>query len=110
MAIKYRGFFKVPRHSRFEYKPVFYDKRKEELEEKINAYKEQKELIKDGEYKPNFKGKFPNSFEKNIKKQTKASNVRLFGIIIFLIILTYIVLQKIDLISYMFDVLLSGKK
>jgi len=110
MAIRFRGFFKVPQHDRFEYKPVFFDKRKEELQEKINTYKENKELIDKGDYKPNFKGKFSSSFEKSRKKQNKSSNIRLLGIIIFLGVITYIILQKLDLVSYMFDVLLSGKK
>ena len=110
MAIRYRGFFKVQQHDRFEYKPVFYDKRKEELQEKINSYKEKKQLIEKGDYKPNFKGKFSSSFEKSARKQNKESNIRLIGIIIFLSIMAYIVIQKLDLLTYMFDVLLSGKK
>lgn len=42
MALRLPRFIKLPEHSRFEYKPVYYDKRKEELEEKVNKYKEKK--------------------------------------------------------------------
>lgn len=110
MAVRLRGFFKVPQHDRFEYKPVFYNKRKEELQEKINIYKEKKELTRTGDYKPDFKGKFSNSFEKTRKKQNKYANLRLLGIIVFLGIITYIILQKLELVSYMFEILLSGGK
>jgi hypothetical protein len=110
MAGRLRGFFKIPQHDRFEYKPVFYNKRKEELREKINTYKEKKKLVDNGDYKPNFKGKFSNSFEKTRKKQNKTANIRLIGIIIFLGIITYIILQKLELLSYMFEILLSGGK
>ncbi len=110
MAVRLRGFFKVPQHDRFEYKPVFYDKRKEKLQEKIKAYKETKELTKNEDYKPNFKGKFSSSFEKTRKKQNKTANLRLLIIIVFLGIITYIILQKLELVSYMFEILLSGSK
>lgn len=111
MALRLPRFIKLPEHNRFEYRPVYYDKRKEELEEKINKYKEKKELIENGNYKPEFKGKFTSSITRGeTKKQKKTANIRLLGIIIFVGGLAYIIIQKADLINYMFDVLLSGKK
>ncbi len=111
MALRLPRFIRLPEHSRFEYRPVYYDKRKEELEEKVNKYKEKKELIKKGDYKPEFKGKFESSYNRGeTKKQKKAANVRLFGIIVFVGAIAYYIIQKADLINYMFDVLLSGKK
>lgn len=36
------GFFYVPKHRTFNYKPVFYDERKEELQERIKAAEQAK--------------------------------------------------------------------
>lgn len=111
MALRLPRFIKLPQHTRFEYKPLYYDKRKEDLENKVKKYKEKKVLLEKGEYTPEIKGKFSGSFNKGIsKKQKKDANIRLLVIIAFLAIIAYFVIQKADIINYMFDVLLSGKK
>ncbi len=109
MALKIPQFSKLPKHNRFNYSPLYYDKRKEELENKIKTAKQQKELQEKGEYKPEIKGKFVRKFDRGvIKKHNKSANVRLAIIIGFLGVILYFVFQKLDLISYMFDVLMSG--
>jgi len=107
--MKLPKFIKLPEYNRFNYKPVYYDERKEALEQKIKEYKNQKDAAEKGEYKPDFKGKFKSSYRKDItKKQKKAANLRLFVLIIFFGAIAYLILQKADVISYMFNVLFSG--
>lgn len=109
MALRLPQFIKLPEHTRFEYRPLYYDKRKEDLEEKVNKFKKQKELLEKGDYKPEIKGKFSRSFNRGAtKKQKKAANIRLAIIIIFTAIIAYIIIQKADIINEMFDVLMSG--
>ncbi len=109
MALRLPRFIKLPEHSRFEYRPLYYNKRKEDLEKKVNKFKEQKELLEKEEYKPEIKGKFVSSFNRGeTKKQKKAANLRLTIIIIFTAIIAYIIIQKADIINKMFDILMSG--
>ncbi|MCF6366354.1 MAG: hypothetical protein L3J35_09140 [Bacteroidales bacterium] len=109
MALRLPKFIKLPNHSRFEYKPLYYDKRKEELEKKVNKYKEQKELLQKGEYKPEIKGKFNRSYNHgDTKKQKKAANIRLAIIVFFTAAIVYIILQKAEILNKMLNVLISG--
>ena len=109
MALRLPQFIKLPDHTRFEYRPLYYDKRKEDLDEKVNKFKKQKELLEKGNYKPEIKGKFVSSFNRGAtKKQKKAANIRLTIIIVFTAAIAYFVIQKADLINKMFDILMSG--
>ncbi len=107
--MKLPRFINLPEYNKFEYKPVYYDKRKEALEQKIKKYKDQKEAVEKGDYKPEFKGKFKSSYRRDItKKQKKAANIRFLILLIFFGTVTYIILQKTEIISYMFNILFSG--
>jgi len=108
MALRLPKFIKLPEHNRFEYRPLYYDKRKEELEKKVKKYKLQKERQEKQEYKPEIKGKFNRSYNRtNLKKQKKAANIRLAIIVIFTTAIVYIILEKADIINKMFNVLIS---
>lgn len=108
--MKLPRFIKIPQYSRFEYKPLYYDERKERLEAKIKEYQKEKEP-KEGEkrdFKPDFKGNFTNKFSRDITaRQKKAANLRVTIVVIFLVVITYLILDKADVLSYMFEVLLS---
>jgi|GEM_PF-147760 hypothetical protein len=108
MALKLPHFIKIPEHNRFDYKPIYYDKRKEELETKINRFKEIKELSDKHEFKPEIKGKFRTHTKLITKKQKQAANLRLAVIIIFTAIIMYLIIQKADIINKMLNVLISG--
>lgn len=43
---------------RFDHIPIYYDKEKEEFEERVNKIKEKMERNEKGEYLPSFKGQF----------------------------------------------------
>ncbi len=103
-----RQIIRLPKYKKYEYKPLYYDKRKEALDDKIQTYKNRKEAIERGDYKPDFKGKFRSNYSKEItKKQKKAANIRFFLLIIFFSVLAYIIIQQSDILSKMFDVFLS---
>ncbi len=103
-----RQIIKLPKYKKFSYKPVYYDKRKEALEEKIKKAKSKKEAIEQGIYKPDFKGKFRSNYSRDItKKQKKAANIRFFLLIIFFSALAYIIIQKSDVLNKMFEVFIS---
>jgi len=80
-----RGF-KLPSHRQFDYQPVFYDERKEKLENKIKRNKEIQEEVDSKDYQPNVKGRIKEYYSKSPRrKQVKASNIRL---VIFIIALS----------------------
>ncbi len=106
--MKIRQLIKLPEYKKYSYKPLYYDKRKEALNEKINRAKNKKEAIEKGEYKPDFKGKFRSNYRREItRKQKKAATIRFFLLIIFFSVLAYIIIQKSDVLGRMFDVLFS---
>ena len=71
------SFFKTPKSKTFDYKPMYYDKRKEELERLKKEGKKQKGLF----------------FSKNIKQNTKGKRTKnLLFIIIGLFLLAYLLL------------------
>ena len=105
--MKLPRFIKIPQYNRFDYKPLYYDERKERLEAKIKEAQNQKEGKK-GDFKPDFKSKFESRFSRDITaKQKKAASIRLAVIIFFLAVITYIILDRAEILSYMFEVLLS---
>lgn len=107
--MKLPRFIRLPEYNRFEYKPIYFDERKQNLENKVKKFKEQKDAEEKGTYKPEIKGKFKSNYSRNItKKQKKAANLRLTVIIAFFGIIAYIILQRAEVLSYMFDVLFSG--
>ncbi len=106
--MRIRQLIRLPQYKKFTYKPLYYDKRKEALEEKIKNYKDKKEAIEKGEYKPDFKGKFRSNYTRGItQKQKKAANMRFILLIVFFSALAYIIIQKSDILGEMFNVLLS---
>ena len=104
--MKIRQLIKLPSYKKYNYKPRYYDKRQEALDEKIQRAKNKKQAIENGEYKPDFKGKFKNNYAGEItKKQKKAANIRFLLLIIFFSTLAYVIIQKSDVLGKMFDVL-----
>ncbi len=106
--MKLRPLIKLPEYKKFTYKPVYYDKRKEALDEKIKKAKEKKEALEKGEYKPDFKGKFRSKYSREItKKQKKAANIRFLLIVVFFLTLTYIIIKKSDVLYKIYNVFFS---
>ena len=82
-------FFKVPQHKQFHYEPIYYDERKERLEERIKDI-EKEYGIKNGEQhvRSLHKGSFSHNYGRR-KKTHRYSNTRLILIIAFLTFISY---------------------
>jgi len=100
--------FKTPENNKFDYKPVYYNERKEALDKKKKHYAQIKEKEESGEHITNIKGQFQSAgIKKTYSSQEKTSNLRIAVIIFVFGFLVYVALQKWDLISYMFNILLK---
>lgn len=82
------GFFNNPQHRVFHYEPLYYDARKEALDEKIRSAKEEQENDKgkDREYKPgrNIRGKIQHNLYYNKKNSGSTLITRIVVIITLL--------------------------
>ena len=90
-----RRMFKVPQHQKFDYKPMYYDPQKEELEERIKGLKElQKDDIEGA--KARISSGMRSSYladQQYRKRQVLRSNLVLIGVVIMLIVLGYLLLN-----------------
>lgn len=82
-------FFRLAKNKQFHYTPLYYDQRKEELEERIRQIEEEHGVRKDDEYKPGIKkGQMQSYYNKN-RAERSHSNIRILLIILFLLFLVY---------------------
>ncbi|MGH1434576.1 MAG: hypothetical protein ACRBG0_08970 [Lewinella sp.] len=90
-----RRMFKVPVHQKFDYKPMYYDPKKEELEERIKGLKElQKDDVEGA--KARIASGMRSSYladQEYRKRQVLRSNLVLVGVVIMLIVLGYLLLN-----------------
>jgi hypothetical protein len=88
-------FTKLPKHQKFDYKPRYWDPRKEELEERLRMIEERKSGDVEG-VKNRIAGGFRRRYESEgsslRKSQVMKSNLYLLGIIVLLGFLTYMML------------------
>ncbi len=83
------SFFKTPRHKQFNYEPLYYDERKEKLQERIKQIEQEYGVKKGEEYVRSLtKGSFSHYYERKRKTQ-KYSTTRLIIIMIFLLFVAY---------------------
>lgn len=92
-------FMKLPSNNRYEYKPRFYDEKKEALERRLRRNRESEEadaeLVKD-RISQGFRRRFEasdgaRSFQRS---QSRKSNIRLLAVIAVLLALCYVVLAN----------------
>ncbi|MEY2904383.1 MAG: hypothetical protein RJA52_399 [Bacteroidota bacterium] len=84
-------FTKLPKHQKFDYKPRFYDPRKEELEERLKKIEERRTGDIEG-VKTRISGGFKRRYEvegSGRRTQVIRSNLTLLGIIVSLAFITY---------------------
>ena len=89
-------FFKVPKHQRYDYKPRFYDPKKEELQKRLKEI----EGAKKGEIEAT-KSRISNGMRRGYARnyQTKRqqmlrSNMILLGVVLVLLLVSYLFLTK----------------
>ncbi len=81
-------FFKTPKNKQFNYKPVFYDKKKEEREKRL------KSALEDdgGDYQQALRDRIRMRWQRTAgNKDKKSSNQRLLIIILIISVLVYLV-------------------
>ncbi len=89
-------FFRIPQHRRFHYEPIYYDERKERLEERIKQIEQEYSITNGEDYVPTLRkgsfsdhrGSFSNYYGRK-KKAQRYSTTRLIIIIIFLLFISY---------------------
>jgi hypothetical protein len=107
--MKLPKFTKLPEYKKFNYSPLYYDSKKEELNQKMKAAVEKKLASESGSYQTDLKGKFKHPRSNNkTKQQLNASKLRFGLIIIFLAVLLYVLFKKGNIIEKMMEVLFSG--
>lgn len=87
-------FFKVPKHQKYEYKPRFWDPKKEEREERLAQLKAMEGSNTDA-IKARISGGIRRGYAKDASirnKQVMRSNIILATIIVGLIVISYMVL------------------
>lgn len=88
-------FFRVPKHQQFEYKTRYWDPKKEELEERLRKVEERK-----ADSVAATKARIASGFRKKgyqvnsdyRRRQARRSNLVLIGIVVVLLILSYLFL------------------
>ncbi len=82
-------FFKTPEHKQFHYEPIYFDERKERLEERIKQIEQEHGIKNIEEYVRTMrKGSFSHYYDRK-KKTQRYSTTRLIIIIIFLLFVSY---------------------
>lgn len=92
----FRFFFRVPKHQRFDYKPRYWDPRKEELEERMKRIESLQEGGVEGA-KARISGGFRRggylSDSRVRQRQVMRSNLLLIAVVAMLLVLCYIVIS-----------------
>jgi hypothetical protein len=82
-------FFRTYQHKQFTYTPLYYNRQKEELEERIKRIENELQGETSKEYKPGIiKGSFKHLHSMR-KRNNRASTLRLIIIVIILLTLVY---------------------
>lgn len=93
-------FFKLPKIKQFEYKPRYYDERKEALDKRIAQIKAEMGITDDrpegnkyfrGDYKTHIRGQM-RSYFKQTRRQKRTSNFRLLVILLILLALAWYII------------------
>ncbi len=90
-------FFKVPKHQQFNYKPRYWDPKKEELDERIERIHEMKNRGVEAS-KARISGSFRKGFKGDMqyrRSQVRRSNMLLFFIIAVLIFISYLFIKDL---------------
>ena len=90
-----RSMFRVPKHQQFDYKPMYYDPQKEELQERLQGLEKLRQGDVDGtkaRISSGLRGGYLS--DQNYRRnQVLRSNLTLIGIIAMLAVLGYFVLS-----------------
>lgn len=87
-------FFKLPKHYVFDYKPIYYDPKKEEREKRFRKIRKQMGVKDENDDKHEYKADidFRRAGKIGRTKTDKSSTIRLLVILVFLVVFFYIFL------------------
>jgi hypothetical protein len=88
------SFFKLNKHKEFNYVPIFYDKEKEEFNERVKRIEQEMGIKKDVEFRSSIKRGAMRDYIKHSRKQDRYSSLRLVIIFVFLLALVYLILFR----------------
>ena len=88
-------FFRLPKHQQYEYKPRYWDPKKEELQERLQQIEDMKASGPEGAKARIASGlrRGYNADAKFKSRQVRKSNFTLLAIILFLLLLSYVILS-----------------
>ena len=85
------SFFRTSEPKRFNYSPMYYDERKEDLEQRTQQIKQDMGLEKGETYVPKIrKGQMGNFYRRKRKQAERRSNMRIFILVLFLAIVAWL--------------------
>ncbi|MEG1616620.1 MAG: hypothetical protein RR202_06730 [Bacteroidales bacterium] len=88
-------FYNVRKPRQFRHDPIYFDPRKEALEERVKKVKKELGELKDEEYKPDLKGAFVNQTshvkrrQEHEDKSNSSRNIKLAVILVGLLLALY---------------------
>lgn len=88
-------FFNLPKHQQYDYKPRYWDPKKEELEERLKRLEKIQSGGAEGA-RARISGGFRRGFSLDSKarsRQVRRSNLMLIGIVVALVVLSYVMLS-----------------
>jgi len=88
------SFFKLNKHKDFNYVPIFYDKEKDEFNERVKRIEQEMGIKKDMEFRSSIKRGAMRDYIQRSRKQDRYSSLRLVIIFIFLLALAYLILFR----------------
>lgn len=98
-------FIKVNRHKRYDYTPRYYDERKERLDALVKKYQEEENDdnvdTSSAEYRARIKQRIEQDWNMNSAQASsaRAANVRLIIILCALLLITYFILDYVEIFS-----------
>lgn len=98
IMMKFRFLNRTIENKRFEYKPMYYDERKEDLKRIVDRYADDKPELSKEERIARLKGDLRNSYDRADYRQNqmKSSNIRVLLLIGGLLVLGYFVFNGVD--------------
>ncbi|MFO7657606.1 MAG: hypothetical protein R6W78_11100 [Bacteroidales bacterium] len=88
-------FFKLDKHKEFNYTPLYYDKEKEEFNERVRRIEEEMGITKSSDgYKPGIKKGTLRENLHSSKRQNRTGSMRFFLILLILLAAAYLLIFR----------------
>lgn len=98
------AFLKAEKPRRFNYRPIFYDQQKDELQERIKSAQKKQESSEKGEYTPQLKGQFRKRHEALWGQPVKSkgrSVGRWLMLVVYAVLVVGIIYMILNIFSYL---------